>query len=98
MIVRIYRLTPAEGQAEAAREALAGLASLVGDAPGCLDAAVFTDLNAGGDLLFLERWRSEAAYEAAKARLPRTAFSSLAQTLRQPPQLTVLQKIPPPDQ
>jgi quinol monooxygenase YgiN len=88
----MYRLQPSAGEADRAREALRELARIVEACPGCVDAQGFTETDGQG-LMFIERWRSPADYEAARAHLPPNAFSALGKMLAGPPQVSVLESL-----
>lgn len=93
MIARIYTLTANAERLNEACVELSVLARRVAGCDGCLSAEACQDVAGETALVFVERWASQAAWEASKTSLPRDAFAKLGQTLAGPPAVTVLQSL-----
>ena len=94
MIARVYRLMADAARLDEACVELSALAQLVAGCEGCLGAEAFQDVADQDQLVFVERWASQPAYEAAKKRLLPDAFSRLGRMLVGAPQVAVLEGLP----
>ncbi|WP_176590605.1 putative quinol monooxygenase [Sphingobium sp. EM0848] len=85
MILRVYRMTVADGREAEVRDVLKRLVDVVRDLPGCAGAEAMGDIDDPRSVLFIERWADRAAHEAASAQMPRDALKALVACLDTPP-------------
>lgn len=90
MIIKHYKLQAHEPEALALRTALNDLAAIVADLPGVIRVDIYQDVLIPHQLLMVEQWESEPAYQASSGLLDKNAFKPVMALLSAPPELDTL--------
>lgn len=84
-VARLYRMTAAEGRADALAAALQDAARLVAAVPGSEGVEVLRDVEAPGSFVFIEKWVSVDAHKAAPGHLPKGGLDAVMAAMAGPP-------------
>ena len=84
-VARLYRMTAAEGKADALATTLQDAARLVATVPGSVGVEVLQDVDAPGSFVFIEKWDSIEAHKAAPGHLPKGGLDAVMAAMAGPP-------------
>lgn len=85
-VLRHYKMTARDGEADALRAALRHLAGQVRPLEGCERVELFVDPRDARTFVFIEHWRSMADHKAGGAALGKEAFNPVSAVLESMPE------------
>jgi len=84
-VARVYRMTAAEGKADALAKALGDVVATIRSVSGSEGVELLQDADQPHQFLFIEKWTSVEAHQAAFSQMPAGTLDEVSAAMAGPP-------------